>query len=190
MIPDFSVLFDRLGEQLSLALIMLQRLAVQRQIVTIAALLLLTWLAPRVLAWTLLRLSGPRQPDQPSVDDRAAPLAPAGVWQRALGWLRAVEFLLFPALLLLFTYRAIAWYDANRWPSGLIAGVLPIFWLLFVYRLLVRVVLKLLPEDQSERFASELLRPVTLILILLIARDLLFSTLGLSWAPTRSGATW
>jgi small-conductance mechanosensitive channel len=48
-----------------------------------------------------------------------------------------------------------------------------------IYRLLVRVVLRLLPEDQSERFASELVRPITLILVLLIARDLLFSTLGL-----------
>ncbi len=178
MIPDFSVLFDRLGEQFSLLLIMLQRPAVQRQVVTIAAVLLLTWLAPRVLAWTLLRLSGPRESDQSATEGRAVPLASSTVWPRALGWLRAVEFILFPTLLLLFAYRAIAWYSDNRWPSGLIQGVLPIFWLLFVYRLLVRVVLKLLPKDQSERFAAELLRPVTLILILLIARDLLFSTLG------------
>jgi len=179
MILDFSVLFDRLGEQLSLALIMLQRPAVQRQIATIIALLLLTWLAPRVLAWTLARLAGPGETAPPAEGDAAPLPAPIRFWSRALGWLRAVEFILFPALLLLFTYRVIAWYDANGWPSGLIAGALPIFWLLFVYRLLVRVVLKLLPADQSERFAAELLRPVTLILILLIARDLLFSTLGL-----------
>jgi potassium efflux system protein len=81
--------------------------------------------------------------------------------------------------LLLFTYRAIGWYASNDWPSGLIEGMLPIFWLLFVYRLLVQLVLKALPKDQSERFATELLRPIVLILILLIARNLLFSTLGL-----------
>lgn len=201
MIPDFSILFDRLGEQFSLALIMLQRLAVQRQIVTIAALLLLTWLAPRVLAWALMRWAEREQAELPAAagdlqpgdddspqpggdslpgdDDDLTPAPTSGFWTRALGWLRAIEFILFPTLLLLFTYRTIAWYEANRWPSGLIEGVLPIFWLVFVYRLLVRVVLKLLPENQSERFASELLRPVTLILILLIARDLLFSTLGL-----------
>lgn len=179
MIVDFSVLTDRLGEQFSLLLIMLQRPAVQRQLLALAAIVLLTWLAPRVLDWTLRRLSGQQSGHQAAVGDSAAGQAPTALWARVLGWLRAIDFILFPALLLLLTYRAIAFFSANRWPSGLIEGVLPIFWLLFVYRLLVRVVLRALPQDQSERFASELLRPVTLILILLIARNLLFSTIGL-----------
>lgn len=179
MILDFSVLFDRMDEQFTLLLIMLQRPAVQRQLLAIVVILAVTWLAPRVLAWTLRRLSGQEQADQAAARDPAPPLAPPNLWSRALGWLRAVEFILFPSLLLLLTYRTIAWYDDSRWPSGLIEALLPIFWLLFVYRLLVRVVLAVLPKDKSERFAAELLRPVTLILILLIARNLLFSTLGL-----------
>lgn len=172
MFLDFSVLFDRLGEQMAVIMIMAQRQAVQRQIVTVALILVLTALAPRVLR-RLLRLWS-------TAGAGASDAAGASsTWRsRIVRGLRAIDFILFPALLL-FTYRAIGWYASNDWPSGLIEGMLPIFWLLFVYRLLVQLVLKALPKDQSERFATELLRPIVLILILLIARNLLFSTLGL-----------
>ena len=180
MLLDFSILFDRLGEQLTVVLIMLQRPAVQRQIAAVAVILLLAVLARRVLR-SLVRLWSLQHPaDQQATADASTPTRPATWRSRVAGWGAAVDFIVVPALLLLFTYRTIAWYNANGWPSGLIEGVLPIFWLLFIYRLLVRVVLRVLPQDQSERFAAELLRPVTLILILLIARNLLFSTLGLS----------
>lgn len=180
MFLDFSVLFDRLGEQLALLWVMAQRPAVQRQVVTVVVILLLTALAPRVLRRLLRLWSTPKIAAgvQHAPDTDAA--APSAGWRgRIVRWLRAIDFILFPALLLLFIYRAIGWYASNGWPSGLIEGMLPIFWLLFVYRLLVQLVLKALPKDQSERFAAELLRPIVLILILLIARNLLFSTLGL-----------
>lgn len=180
MFLDFSVMFDRLGEQMAVIMIMLQRQAVQRQIVTVALILLLTALAPRVLRRLLRLWSTPSAPVSADAATRDAAAASVTWRSRIVRWLQAIDFILFSTLLLLFTYRAIGWYDANGWPSGLIEGLLPIFWLLFVYRLLVQLVLKALPKDQSERFATELLRPIVLILILLIARNLLFSTLGLS----------
>lgn len=178
---DFSVLFDRLGEQFSLLVIMLQRAAVQRQVAVILGVLLLAWAASRMLPWTLRLAAEPYHPDRQDSDaNRARQPQRASLRTRIIRLLQAFDFIVFPALLLLFTYRAIYWLDLNGWPSGLIDALKPIFWLLLVYRLLVRVVLAALPKDQSERFASELLLPIVWILILLIVRNILFSTLGLS----------
>lgn len=180
MIVDFSVLTDRLGEQITLLVIMLQRAAIQRQLLVILGVLVLTWSASKVFDRTLKLAAPPyhpERPDQPEASTREAALS--GLYRRLLRWLKAVDFLVFPALLLLLSYRAIYWLDLNGWPSGLIEALTPVFWLLLVYRVLVRVVLAVLPKDQSERFASELLRPIVWILVMLIARNILFSTLGL-----------
>ncbi len=180
MIVDFSVLTDRLGEQLTLLAIMLQRPAIQRQLLVILGVLVLTWAASRMFDRTLKLAAEPYHPDRPDPAEAAAMQpARASLRTRVMRVLRAFDFFFFPALLLLFTYRAVYWLDLNGWPSGLIDALKPIFWLLLIYRLLVRVVLAALPKDQSERFASELLRPVVWILILLIMRNILFSTLGL-----------
>ncbi len=180
MMVDFSVLFDRLGEQVTLLAIMLQRPSVQRQLLIILGVLVLTWVASRMLHRTLKLAAEPYHPDRSEPEDAAsASPAPASLRRRLVRGLQAVDFIFFPVLLLLLTYRAVYWLDLNGWPGGLIEALKPIFWLLLVYRLLVRVVLAALPKDQSERFASELLRPVVWILILLIIRSILFSTLGL-----------
>ncbi len=176
---DFSVLFDRLGDQLTMVLIMAQRAAVQRQVAVILAVLLLTWAASRLLPWTLRLAAEPYHPDRADTD---ASGAQQSRWtsmraQLARG-LPAFDFIFSPALLLLLTYRAVYWLDLNGWPSGLIDALKPVFWLWLSYRVVVRIVLAALPKDQSERFASELLRPVVWILILLILRNILFSTLG------------
>lgn len=177
---DFSVLFDRLGEQLTLLVIMLQRAAVQRQVAVILGVLLLAWAASRVLPWTLRLAAAPYHPDRPGGDAGGAQQPQrASLRTRFVRGLQAIDFIVFPALLLLLTYRVVYWLDLNGWPSGLIDALKPIFWLLFAYRILVRVVLAALPKDQSERFASELLRPIVYVLILLILRNILFSTLGL-----------
>ena len=176
---DFSVLFDRLDEQLTMLLIMSQRAAVQRQVAIILGILLLTWAASRMLPWTLRLAAGSYHPD------RAAPDAGdvhqsrwANVRAQLARGLRAFDFIISPTLLLLLTYRAVYWLDLNGWPSGLIDALKPVFWLWLGYRVVVRIVLAALPKDQSERFASELLRPVVWILVLLILRSILFSTLG------------
>ncbi len=189
MIVDFSVLFDRLGEQFTLLLIMLQRGAVQRQIAVMVGILVLSWAASKVMDRMLELARAPYHPDRPAEDWAAQPRR-TRLRLRVLRWLRAFDFILFPALLLLLSYRAVFWLDMNGWPSGLIEALKPIFWLLLVYRILVRIVLAALPKDQSERFASELLRPVVWILILWIARNILFSTLGLSEISLLRLAEW
>lgn len=196
MIVDFSILTDRLGEQLTLLLIMLQRAAVQRQLLVMAAILLLAWagakLYDRMLEW--LEVSTQPSPAEPrdqtegeaqEVEPGEQPLPPApkpgatDLRRRLLRLGQIADFLVFPALLLLLSYRAVTWLEMSGWPGGLIAALTPFFWLLLAYRLLVRLVLAALPQERSKRFAAELLRPIVWILILLIARNILFSTLGL-----------
>lgn len=198
MIVDFSVLFDRLGEQFTLMLIMLEREAVQRQIATMLGILLFTWLAPHILDRALKRLARQTPSEQPKKDETvvgapsqaadalaedASPAddeSPPTLRARIIRWLRAIDFILFPTLYLLISQRAIVVFAENGWPSGLIEAVMPVFWVVLGYRLLAGIVLATLPGDQSERVESEVLRPIVGILILLIARNILFSTLGLS----------
>ncbi len=182
MIVDFSIFFQRINEQLRLMLIMLEREAVLRQIIYILGLLLISWLIPKLIDALLKRLD--RRPEAKGTDataDPATPAAPAPSGRRVtvLRWLRAIDFTLFPALWLLFSQRAISQFALNGWPYGLIDALTPVFWLLLTYRFVVGIVLAALPEQTSHRFAGQVLRPIVWILILLIARNILFSTLGI-----------
>jgi small-conductance mechanosensitive channel len=202
VIIDFSVLFDRLGDQITLLQIMIMREAVQRQIMTIFAILLFTWLAPRIFDMALKRLARHIAPEQPKEGDDAPVASPPRTTQpgtapkgggaspleksptdmrlRIIRWLRAIDFVLFPTLYLLISQRAITRFAENGWPSGLIEAVMPVFWVVLGYRVLAGALLAILPDDQSGRAEAEVLRPIVWILILVIARNILFSTLGLS----------
>ena len=171
---DFSIFFQRLSEQMRLMLIMLERVAVQRQIAAILLILLVAWLAPKLIDLVLRRLE--HRPGSASTPDTPAP---ATLRARIIRWLRAVDFMLFPAIFLLLAQRAIFRFAENGWPYGLIDALAPIFWLLLGYRFIAGIVLASLPEAQSQQFASEVVQPLLWILILLIARSILFSTLGI-----------
>lgn len=202
MMIDFSVLVDRLGEQITLMMIMIGREAVQRQMVTILGILLLSWLAPRLLDVVLKRLARQVLPEQLEEDADAADgvaanaettpadALPSNLRTRIIRWLRAIDFALFPVLYLLISQRAIMRFADNGWPSGLIEAVMPVFWVVLGYRLVAGAVLAILPDDQSERVSAEVLRPVVGILILVITRNILFTTLGLNEIALLRFAEW
>lgn len=175
MLVDFSLFFQRLSEQMRLMLIMLERVAVQRQIAVTLLILLVSWLVPKLVDSVLKRLE--RRPADAPDGDVAPP--PPTLRTRMIRWLRAIDFVLFPVIFLLLAQRAIYRFAENGWPYGLIDALQPIFWLLLGYRLIVGIVLAALPEQRSQRFANEVVQPVLWILILLIARSILFSTLGI-----------
>lgn len=177
MLVDFSIFFQRLSEQLRLMLIMLERVAVQRQLAVILLILLTAWLAPKLIDLVLKRLE--RRPSAGAAEHTAEAPPPATLRTRIIRWLRAVDFMLFPAIFLLLAQRAIFRFAENGWPYGLIDALAPIFWLLLGYRFIAGIVLASLPEAQSQRFAGEVVQPLLWILILLIARSILFSTLGI-----------
>lgn len=175
MLVDFTIFFQRLSEQMRLMLIMIERAAVQRQIAVILLILLGSWLAPKLVDVVLKRLE--HRPPHAADPDLAPPSS--ALRARVIRWLRAVDFMLFPVIFLVLAQRAIYRFIENDWPHGLIDALLPIFWLLLGYRLIVGIVLAALPEQKSQRFANEVVQPVLWILILLIARSILFSTLGI-----------
>jgi potassium efflux system protein len=180
LLVDFTIFFQRLSEQMRLMLIMIERAAVQRQIVVILLILLGSWLAPKLVDVVLKRLE--HRPPHAADPDAAPPPStppPSALRTRVIRWLRAVDFMLFPVIFLALAQRAIYRFIENNWPHGLIDALLPIFWLLLGYRLIVGIVLAALPEQKSQRFANEVVQPALWILILLIARSILFSTLGI-----------
>ncbi len=111
MIVDFSVLFDRLEEQIVLLQIMLEREAVRRQIFAILLILAVSWLAPKLLDAALKRLSeqpaseteaqGDADAERLQPDESKTSTQPESLRNRVIRWLRAIDLILFPALFLL-----------------------------------------------------------------------------------------
>ncbi|MBP8293329.1 MAG: hypothetical protein KAX65_11185, partial [Caldilineaceae bacterium] len=185
---DLSSLWQWLQEQLSLAALYLQRPAVQRQVAVIVVVLAVTWLAPRLLDLLLVRLERrlrarrPADADDSSGPDGAAavPSTPSETWQaRVVRLLRAINFVLFPILALLSFQILLSYFSDQGWPYGLIQSVLPILWLVLVYRLIFSLGLTFLPTGKIEQIDSRYLRPLAYLLVLLILSNIFFSTLGL-----------
>ena len=185
---DLSSLWQWLQEQLSLAALYLQRPAVQRQVAVIVVVLAVTWLAPRLLDLLLVRLERrlrarrPTDADEIGGPDAAAavPSTPPETWQaRVVRLLRAINFVLFPILALLSFQILLSYFSDQGWPYGLIQSVLPILWLVLVYRLLFSLGLTFLPTGKIEQIDSRYLRPLAYLLVLLILSNIFFSTLGL-----------
>lgn len=200
MIVDFSVLFDRLEEQIVLLQIMLEREAVRRQLFAILLILAVSWLAPKLLDAALKRLSeqpasemeaqGDADAERLQPDESKTPTQPESLRNRVIRWLRAIDLILFPALFLLLAQQTVLHFRENGWPGGLIEAVTPFVWVVLGYRVVAGFILAMLPEKQSERFSAEVLRPVIWILVLVIVRNVLFSTLGLSDISLLRFADW
>lgn len=189
MIIDLSPLWQWLQDQIALANIYLQRPAVQRQVSAMIAVLVLTWLAPRLLDMLLVRqerrLRARRRPAGATDDDAlhsaaALPAVPRESWQeRAVRLLRAINFVIFPVLALLSFQILLGYFADQGWPYGLMQSVLPILWLVLGYRLLFSLALTLLPSERAEQINGRYLRPLAYLLILFISSDIFFGTLGL-----------
>ncbi|MBW7883627.1 MAG: mechanosensitive ion channel [Caldilineaceae bacterium] len=183
---DVSILFQRLDEQLRLTLIMLERAAVQRQILALVVITLVAWLVPRLLDILLARLDPPSDAEAEGIDgagaDEGEPLARADKnWRRRiLRWVRAADYMLLPVLWLLFADAAVGYFRQNEWPYGLIEGARPIFWLVLGYRVVVGFVLAAMAERRAEHVAKRYVRPVLWLLVVLVARTILFSTLAIN----------
>ena len=205
---DLAPFWQWLQEQIALALIYMVRPAVQRQIIAIVVVLLVTWLAPKLLDLLLLRLEK-RLHDRHQAASAAAELA-AGMtlsdviqatdasaqgegkraadkspdeprsWQeRTVQLVRAVNFVLFPLLALFSFQLLISYFTELGWPHGLIQSVLPFLWLVLGYRLIFSLMLTFLRREDAERTHSHYLRPLVILLLLLVVDGLLFNTLGL-----------
>lgn len=123
MIIDFSLLFDRFTEQITLFQIMLEREAVQRQIFALLFILALSWLAPKLLDMMLRRFfrtlpeEGEQQGDSAAEQRQAGEVStaeqPEPLRARIIRWLRAVDFVLFPVLFLFLAQRTVVYFNVS-----------------------------------------------------------------------------
>ena len=118
-------------EQLDTLILLLLRPVVQQQLLAFFLVTLVAWLTPlpfRYLTnWLEKRIGAAPRPG----DDKPQPVT----WRtRLIRWTRAAEFVLFPILGLLLGGFAVGRLDQDGIPSGLLARLNNLFWLLLTYR--------------------------------------------------------
>jgi small-conductance mechanosensitive channel len=85
----------------------------------------------------------------------------------------------FPILGILLSRAAIAYFEANGWRVGLIEGLIPIFWLVLVYRILVGLLYTTMSEERAKQYSHRFLLPLAILLGLGLAWRTISGTLPL-----------
>ena len=171
---DTTSRLDILRDLLARLLIVVERPVVQRQLVAFVFVFLLAWLIPYVLE-SLTRRWLRRRPHQMPVAD-----AQHVTWgQRLLRIGRALALTAFPILGILLSEAAIAYFEANGWRVGLIEGLIPIFWLVLVYRILVGLLYTTMSEGRAKQYSHRFLLPLAILLGLGLAWRTISGTLPL-----------
>lgn len=170
--PRIQMLYD----QLDTLLLVLERPVVQRQLLAFILVLALAWGIARPLERWLRRFNNSL------IGKDGKPIGqPLSLWrQRWLRWLRAGEFLFFPVLALMVGQMAIRSFALVGWRSGLLAQMLPIFWLVLGYRLLIGLLHAFLEAKRSYRLDRRFLTPIFIILLIAILNNALAGTFPLA----------
>ncbi|MEZ4660741.1 MAG: mechanosensitive ion channel [Caldilineaceae bacterium] len=145
--PRIAALWD----QLNTLLILLERPVVQRQLWAFGLLLLVSWLLPTVAQMLNLR---------PARVARTA-------WQRRM-WrrVRNIRYIYFPLLGILLGQFVIRYFVGQDWRAGLIVRLLPIFWFLLIYRILIALFYAIFDEDGVRAYQRYFILPVFIIFVL------------------------
>ncbi len=99
--------------------------------------------------------------------------------QRLLRIGRALALTAFPILGILLSEAAIAYFEANGWRVGLIEDLIPIFWLVLVYRILVGLLYTTMSEERAKQYSHRFLLPLAILLGLGLAWRTISGTLPL-----------
>ncbi|MEZ4708818.1 MAG: mechanosensitive ion channel [Caldilineaceae bacterium] len=147
--PRIAALWD----QFNTLLILLERPVVQRQLWVFALLLLVSWLLPTVAQMLNLR-------PQAYVARTA--------WQRRM-WrrVRNIRYIYFPLLGILLGQFVIRFFLSQDWRAGLIERLLPIFWFLLIYRILIALFYAFFDEDGARAYQRYFILPVFIIFVLI-----------------------
>ena len=188
MLVDSVSLIQWLNDQIIQLNVFLSREAVQRQVFATIVVLLLAWLVTKLID-TILAHFDPEEerkqkpeptegqellPEPPSLDRPTTPR------DRIIHVLRAADYVLLPALTIALLGAVAASFAGYGWPAGLIESIVPVFWLFLFYRIVVGFVLVALPKEQAARVNKRYVRPVLFLLLLMILRGILFTTLALN----------
>ncbi len=132
--------------------ISLSRPDVQRQVMIIAAVVLLAWVGTLLLNFVVTRWIAPRI-EAFAADDNS----PKRVAKRLIPGLR---LLIYPVLAILLTNMAIATILGRGQVVGLLRLLAFILWVLFMYRLVFAVLYLFFPEPRVSGFQSRLFGPL------------------------------
>ncbi len=142
-----------ISNQIDILLEILSRPVVQRQILAVLLILLITWLLPEgIRRWRRRRGSIGREPEAEAVS-------------RKQRWLAALYYLLTPLLALVLLNITIWLFARQGYPNGLLADLNNLIWLWIIYRLL----LTLLYARFGEAVRPYQIRIVTPIFLFLLA---------------------
>lgn len=147
--PRISALWD----QLNTLLILLERPVVQRQILAFGLVLIVSWLVPTLVQMFRLPVGGG---------------ATRATWQRRV-WrrVRNVRYIYFPLLGIILGQFVIRYFTAQDWRSGLIVRLLPIFWFLLIYRVLIALFYAVFDEDGARSYQRYFILPVFVVFVLI-----------------------
>ena len=164
-----------LGEQVDIILAVIMRPVVQRQLLVFFVVLLLSWLLARGIHRLWQRHSTNQRGEQ--VKD---------TFKRKF-WLAALDHLLTPIFVLVFSYIAIWLFAQQNHPGGLLKEMTDLIWLWFVYRLLLTLLHTRYGETMRP-YQNWILTPIFLSLMTIQIFSLLPSSIVLIDTPILLGA--
>lgn len=152
--PRIQVLID----QIDTILLLLERPIVVWQLLAFAVVFILALLLPTPLEMLIRQL----QRRYGSDEDR-----PVDMRDRLLRYARGIESLFFPLLGLLFSGIAIDQFVQRGIATGMLERLIPIFWLLLVYRVSYALLFAFLAPETASNYQKRFVRPLFIVLILL-----------------------
>jgi len=176
--PFFDLIVQRLGG----LLLVLDRPAVQRQLLLLILLALSAELAAgwliRLRSWIFARIvpQASEPPEDVKESAEAGELTGkkrAGRRSHILRWLRAMEHIYSPLLAIGLGQMALYGFQQLGWQFGLIAQGLLFFWLLLIYQVMVTVLFVWLSEVKANFYQQRILLPTFLLLIFFAGSRLL-----------------
>jgi len=143
---------DSLNKQFGIFLEIFSRPVVQRQLLAVLVILLISWLIPEgIRRW--------RRKNRSISDDQKS-------LSKVRRWLISLHYLLAPILALLFLSIAIRLFAYRGDPNGLLINLKNLIWIWFIYRLILAV-LYVRFSDAARPYRVRILTPVFLILLVL-----------------------
>ncbi|MBX3001636.1 MAG: mechanosensitive ion channel [Caldilineaceae bacterium] len=187
MMLDLPV-FDQLMVQIDVILLMLDRPAVQRQLLVFGLLVL----AAELVAWQLIDLRRQVFAIQDQIDRNPKAYAdyqPEG-WRAQVShnrtlrrWLRALEHTYSPIIAILLGHVSVLAFQQSEWQAGLLAQGLIFFWLLLVYRLSVTLLYAWQSETMAQFYNRRFLLPFFLLLLTFTIGRLVSGIVDLAAVP-------
>lgn len=148
---------DFISNQIDFLLEILSRPVVQRQILAVLLILLITWLLPEgIRRWRRKHISPGEKPKTEAIS-------------RKQRWLAALYYLLTPLLALMLLNIAIRLFAQQGYPNGLLENLNNLIWIWLIYRILLTV----LYARYGEAVRPYRIRIVTPIFLFLVVLQIL-----------------